>query len=76
MLLCSYFHGFGRNNPSKERAARLKKEQHQAGKESKAESSGAEETEAKQPPEQSAEDRDKEEKDKWRSWKAKLGLIG
>ena len=66
LRLCSYFMGFGRPNPSKARQAAEKEEEEERPDD------GANEEKQR---EQSAEDRDKEEKDKWRSWKAKLGLV-
>lgn len=68
-LCCSYFEGFGRENPSKVRLQKQKEAAEQEGEE-KNEEKGKEERRA-----QSANERDKEEKDKWRSWKAKLGLV-
>ena len=65
LRMCSYFMGFGRPNPSKARKAAEKEEE-------KRPDNGYDEEKQR---EQSAEDRDKEEKDKWRSWKAKLGLV-
>ena len=67
---CSYFQGFGRENPSKVRLREKEKEAEQEGEENSGSSDGKELRR-----DQSATERDKEEKDKWRSWKAKLGLV-
>lgn len=71
---CSYFEGFGRKNPSKERLKRLEAEKAEA--EAANEEKDEESQQDEERKEKSAEDRDKEEKDRWRSWKAKLGLVG
>ena len=73
VLSISYFQGFGRKNPSKirqrEKEEKQRAEQQDCGAE---EESGNPREERRQ---QSADERDKEEKDKGRSWKAKFGLV-
>ena len=72
-MACSYFEGFGRENPSKIWRERLEAQQQQESEQSSEEGHKAAKEQRRN---KKADTRDKAVKDEARSWFARIGLVG